>query len=342
MYLNKSNLQLLAVDSEGASLMSKTTKASIFSDCYWDQVENLITLLKPIALWITIIEGDRPQISSVARMFSEISDHFKTSMASSPLTKSDQNKAIEALSARREFCIKIIHKAANLLDPKYIGKHVTEDEIIDAMQFVSEAAKHLQDCESDKVLADLANYRSKRGLWSKSFIWKSCDKVDPLAWWKGMCSSRPLAKVAVMILSLPSTSAACERSFSTYGNIQTAKRNRLTIKRASKLVFIQQNLKLSSIGSESEAAITSESDHTSLTSEPVIPSTSFCGMATQSTMSSEINKTTNSSPSDNESIDSIPSSQSSAASSYAEFPEDYDDSDDTFDIHSASDNDNVK
>ena len=83
--------------------MFRTTRASILSGFYWDQVESLIKLLKQITTWITIIEGDRPQISSVARMFSEISDHFKTILASSPLTKSDEKKAIEALSACREF-----------------------------------------------------------------------------------------------------------------------------------------------------------------------------------------------------------------------------------------------
>ena len=93
-------------------------------------------------------------------------------------------------------------------------------------------------------MADLASYRAKTGLWSKPFIWKASLSVPPLTWWNGMCASRPLAVIAKKILSLPATSAACERRFSTYGNIHTAKRNRLTTSRAGKLVYISQNLKM--------------------------------------------------------------------------------------------------
>lgn len=66
-----------------------------------------------------------------------------------------------------------------------------------------------------------------------------------------MCASRPLTIIARKILSLPATSAACERSFSTYANIHTAKRNRLTTSRAGKLVYISQNLKLLTPNSKS-------------------------------------------------------------------------------------------
>lgn len=321
MYLNKSHLQQLAVDSEAAALMSRTTKASILSDVYWDQVEGLIKLLKPIATWITMIEGDKPQISSVARIFSEISHHFQSTIASSPLTKSDEKKATEALSARQEFCIGPVHKAANLLDPKYLGKHVTEDDIVDAMQFVTEAATHLHNCMEDEIVADLANYRSKSGLWSKSFIWKSSEKVDPLTWWKGMCSSRPLAKVTAMILSLPATSAACERSFSTYGNIQTAKRNRLTTKRASKLVFISQNLKLSSAEQESKEVIASASDQTS---EPVLPSggTSNSHIYNEDSAMSVVAPSSSCKPSQLQSDSESDNESLRTSQSYLEFPED--------------------
>ena len=69
------------------------------------------------------------------------------------------------------------------------------------------------------------------------------EKIRPTAWWKGFCSNQELSKIASKILSLPSTTAAVERSFSTYGNIHTAKRNRLSNDTAKKLVFISQNIK---------------------------------------------------------------------------------------------------
>lgn len=55
-------------------------------------------------------------------------------------------------------------------------------------------------------------------------------------------------------MKLPATSAACERSFSTYSAIHTSKRNRLTNDRAAKIVYIAHNLKLQS--SQSQQFIT--------------------------------------------------------------------------------------
>lgn len=100
------------------------------------------------------------------------------------------------------------------------------------------------DVETNSILADLANYRARSGFFAKHFLWKSVDKVDPLAWWTGLCSFTELSKIASRILSLPLTTAACERTFSSYSSVLTKKRNRLTNDRSSKLVYIQHNLRL--------------------------------------------------------------------------------------------------
>ncbi|KAI4458541.1 ribonuclease h-like superfamily [Holotrichia oblita] len=46
------------------------------------------------------------------------------------------------------------------------------------------------------------------------------------------------------ILNLPSSTAAIERTFSTYGFINRQRRNRLTVERAGKLTYIAHNYNL--------------------------------------------------------------------------------------------------
>jgi hypothetical protein len=94
------------------------------------------------------------------------------------------------------------------------------------------------------VIAELAEYHSKKGFFGKAFVLKSASVTEAAVWWKGVCYGSKLAKVAVSVLSMPPTSAATERSFSTYSIVHTAKRNRLTQKRAGNLSYIAHNLKL--------------------------------------------------------------------------------------------------
>ena len=102
----------------------------------------------------------------------------------------------------------------------------------------------MPDIHKEIMMSDLAKYQSKGGVFSKPFIWTAVGITQPINWWKGLSCFTKLSKVASRILQLPASSAACERSFSTYSNIHCAKRNCLTIERARKLVLILKNLKL--------------------------------------------------------------------------------------------------
>lgn len=68
------------------------------------------------------------------------------------------------------------------------------------------------------------------------------EQLNPFTWWRGICGSSSISKIATAILSFPCSSAATERSFSTFSLIHTKKRNRLSNSRAEKLLFVHQNM----------------------------------------------------------------------------------------------------
>ncbi|KAK9728734.1 hAT family C-terminal dimerization region [Popillia japonica] len=73
---------------------------------------------------------------------------------------------------------------------------------------------------------------------------KSEKSMSGPVWWAENCSSSKISRLAVDILNLPSSTAATERTFSTYGFIDRQRRNRLTVKRAGKLTYIAHNYNL--------------------------------------------------------------------------------------------------
>ena len=142
-----------------------------------------------------------------------------------------------------------VHFAANLLDPRYKGNKLSDDDISSAFDCIRTQAGH-SDLDIARILSNLAEFRTSTGLWKRSYLWDSTKHTDPATWWKGLCTNQPLTPVAIRLLEVPPTSAACERIWSGFGNIHTKKRNRLTNKHVEKLVAIHSNLKLRSSASQ--------------------------------------------------------------------------------------------
>ena len=68
---------------------------------------------------------------------------------------------------------------------------------------------------------------------------------DPIGWWKFHGDDAPEIKhLATRLLSQIASSSATERNWSTYSFIHSIKRNRLTSRRAEKLVAVHSSLRL--------------------------------------------------------------------------------------------------
>lgn len=65
---------------------------------------------------------------------------------------------------------------------------------------------------------------------------------NPLKWWEQNEKLLPnLCKLAVAYLGIPATETACERVFSSAGNIVSSKRESLTTQHIEELVFLHEN-----------------------------------------------------------------------------------------------------
>lgn len=157
------------------------------------------------------------------------------------LNEEDKQQILTSVAERRKMSIRPIHLAAYMLDPSAQGVELTQDEELQAMEFIHDLGQQLN---LHNVTAELACYKAKENFWARQFIWNSVRSIEPIVWWKGICSSTELSKVAVRILSAPCTSAATERSFSIQGYIHNNKRNRLSTERAAKISYICYNWNL--------------------------------------------------------------------------------------------------
>lgn len=253
---NKSVLMLMAIDTdfddthETGSDDTETldlpggVKKLILDEQFWQKVSNLCGILQPIVASLTKIESDDLVIHNaheiMAKMFSSIQSMIQSAVV---FNARDKKAAIECLEKRKNAIMVPILLAAAILNPCDFGSSLTSDELMNGMEFIFASARNVG-LNVETLMVQLTNYRNKLDIWSKEFIWAGVSGVKPTAWWKAFFSHTDLGIMAEKILTTPITSAATERSFSTFGNVHTKKRNRLTTERAGKITFIAHNYKL--------------------------------------------------------------------------------------------------
>ncbi|PNW83869.1 hypothetical protein CHLRE_04g217967v5 [Chlamydomonas reinhardtii] len=98
-----------------------------------------------------------------------------------------------------------------------------------------------------QVESELQTFRNKEGVWADAGDTAELNrqKVTGGSWHEMYSSGAPLlCKLAMRILSQPSSACACERNWSTYEFIHSPRRNKLQPGRAADLVYVFSNQRI--------------------------------------------------------------------------------------------------
>jgi hypothetical protein len=156
-------------------------------------------------LYTWCIKGDNSILSDVQTLFSDVREEIHTALPTSLLHQAEETAVLKYIKKREDFCLKSIHPAAYMLDPKYAGKSILSGaEINKAYGAITTVSHHLG-LDEGKVPSSLAKYTSNQGLWNGYAIWQSCQHISPATWWKGHCGSEAPSSVASTILQIPPT-----------------------------------------------------------------------------------------------------------------------------------------
>ncbi|CAH1970032.1 unnamed protein product [Acanthoscelides obtectus] len=161
----------------------------------------------------------------------------------------------EAESIRQKFedrqlhAFKPIHLAASLLDPRSQELIMIAQQQTDRCEVICQIGRNINNIDDQNLMVELAMYRYRESIWRKKFVWKTAENesISALLWWKTFYQNTDLEKVAIRILSVPSTSASVERS-STFSFVHDKKRHKRNTNRAGKLCYIVHNCKAWELG----------------------------------------------------------------------------------------------
>ncbi|KAG7501421.1 angiopoietin-1 isoform X1 [Solea senegalensis] len=236
----QSSLQEMAVSP--TLNVDASIRATLQDSTFWKGLMSSHNLLYLIGNSIDYMKREDAVLSGVVDMFSQLRYHIGASLSGSVLHSAEQKAVLTSLDRCQEFCVKPIHAAAYMLDPKYVGQQTLSGEQINSAYYVITNLSHHLNLDEGKVLGSFARFSAKQGLWKGAGIWSSCQHVSASTWWKGLCSSEPLSAIASAILQIPPTAGACERLWSRF--CSTKIEGSFTADRAQKLVAVQANLNL--------------------------------------------------------------------------------------------------
>lgn len=241
---NRNVLEIMVVTDSIKDKLEPAMRAKILNEIFWVKVENIMNILRPVVAANIELEGDGVLIHKVHEHCIKMKTGVNEAIQSNNIfTAREKNSILSSLDKRLTQAVKPIHLAAALLHPVCRGTELSAQESIDAMEFIFKTASDMS-LDTTIVLTEAGYFKNKEGLWNKEFIWSSAANMCPIHWWKSFYTTTLLSKIAVRILSAPTSSAATERANSTFGWIHNTKRNRLVTKRAGKITYLAHNWKL--------------------------------------------------------------------------------------------------
>ena len=190
--------------------------------------ENYLKRMKPIAIALDKVQSDSCKLSESVEVWKRLSEDMASSQ---PLVVSQK------VEKRYNQALTAAHYLANILDPRFMGRNLSVNQIDTALEFCS--------MDYETCLPTVLNFRAQNGPF-KSYMFRDelVKSVSPLTWWESQKShlESDVIKLCRQILGAITSTAGIERIFSTFGFVHSKVRNRLGTGKAGKLVFIYKLL----------------------------------------------------------------------------------------------------
>ncbi|XP_057840716.2 uncharacterized protein LOC131050532 [Cryptomeria japonica] len=239
---------------ESNSIGGKSVKQKILDDNWWSTMRYVCSIISPIVDVIRYADTDSPSLGEIYETFDSMLGKIKQTILAKDPTLGFYEQHIRPLVTRRWNIMNTpLHMAAYALNPKWYAPKdgrlppCDDDEVLDG--FTRAIDKIYIEEQASILRAQFLDFTNLRG----PTLSKPQARLDiailaqrePIGWWTWHGRDTPQLKLlATRLLSQVASSSAAERNWSTYGFIHSIKRNRLTSRRAEKLVAVHSALRL--------------------------------------------------------------------------------------------------
>ncbi|XP_028554618.1 uncharacterized protein LOC114580625 [Dendrobium catenatum] len=229
----------------GKKSEGKEIRKIILNDKFWATVTYAILSTRPLVQVLRLVDAEKkPAMGFIYNAMDEAKELIAHNLGGE---EASYREIWDIVDARWEVQLhRHLHAAAYYLNPQfqYSEKKSSNLEVKLGLYHCME---RLIPEQADRELADLqlVLFRNKEGFFGLNAAKTTISKRSPVEWWIQFGDSTPeLQSFAVRVLGLTCSSSGCERNWSTYSQVQTKRRNRLSTLRMNSLVYIMHNKRL--------------------------------------------------------------------------------------------------
>lgn len=185
--------------------------------------------LKKISISLDQVQKDNCTIGEACDIWLTLKEFFET--------EAYDMEILEALNHRFDMAITEYHYIANILDHRFIGSKLGQEQTDSAMNYIN----HYH----PTIMAEVITYQAQAFPFKDYLFSENTKKqVTPLTWWLSLEKniSKEMLTMAKKLHSTVASSAGIERIFSSFGIVHTTLRNRLGVEKSSKLVSVFKSL----------------------------------------------------------------------------------------------------
>jgi len=239
--------------TESKTEEGKKIRLQILDNDWWTECSYLVSFLRPIVEVIRYTDTDSPSLGEIYETFDSMLGQVRAAIREKEPSLEFYNNEIRPIIQRRWDRMNTpLHMAAYALNPKWYiprpGRILPIDDP-EIKKGFKDAISKMYSAEEGKILRkQWIAFAGLRGPFDKHDAKEDRNDLghdDPIGWWGMHGDDAPEIKhLAVRLLSQIASSSAAERNWSTYSFIHSIKRNRLTSRRAEKLVAVHSSLRL--------------------------------------------------------------------------------------------------
>ncbi|KAL0923847.1 hypothetical protein M5K25_004626 [Dendrobium thyrsiflorum] len=223
----------------------KEVRRHILNNKFWATVTYAILSTRPLVQVLRLVDAEKkPAMGFIYNAMDEAKELIAHNLGGE---EASYREIWDIIDARWEVQLhRHLHAAAYYLNPQfqYSERKSSNPEVKLGLYHCME--RLIPDLAVRKIAdLQLVLFRNREGFFGLHAAKSTITKRSPVEWWIQFGDSTPeLQSFAVRVLGLTCSSSGCERNWSTYSQVQTKRRNRLSTLRMNSLVYIMHNKRL--------------------------------------------------------------------------------------------------